>query len=138
MVVPFDAQPGQVSTVEVPDLKLRLDGLKFLSERMEGKTVETKSEAGPQMLRPRTLAEFKRLTYNEMYAYVATSTLPAVKRLIEDGKPVDWEALRKNELSVGSLRWVVDELEKMERRSPSSTESNGPRAATASPASPPR
>ena len=38
VAVPAGALPGQVIGVQVPDLKLRLDGLKFVSERVEGKS----------------------------------------------------------------------------------------------------
>ena len=121
VVVPAGAKPGQTIHVQLPDLKVRLDGPRLILDRLEGRPAE--AEPGPQLMRPRTLAEFERMTYTEMYAYIATSQLPAIKRLIEDGNPNDWEALRKSELSVGSLRWVVDELERMERRTPAAPHS---------------
>jgi hypothetical protein len=116
VVAPPDAKPGQTIDVQVPDLKLRLDGLKFISERLEGRPAETKPGTGPQMAMPRTLADFEAMTFMQQFAFFATSELPAIKRLLEDGNPDDWEALRRNELRVGSLRWVVGELDKMERR----------------------
>ena len=119
VVVPPGAKPGETIAVQVPDLKLRLDGLRFVSERLEGRPAETRSGASSENFpMPSTLAEWERLPYRFKFAFAAMATMPGIKRLIEDGNPDRWEELLRNELSVGSLRWVVGELEKMERRAP--------------------
>ena len=69
VAVPAGAIPGHVIRVQVPDLKLRLDGLKFLSERVEGRPAEASASTENYPM-PSTLEEWERLPFKYKFAWV--------------------------------------------------------------------
>ncbi len=116
VVVPAGALPGQVIGVQVPDLKLRLDGLKFVSERVEGKAFEARSPSSENYPMPSTLEEWERLPFKYKFAFAALATIPGIERMIETNDPRSWEVFARNEISMASLRFVLEECERMLER----------------------
>ena len=102
--------------VQVPDLRLRLDGLKFVSERVEGKALEAKSRSSENYPMPSTLEEWERLPFKYKFVFAALATIPGIERMIESNDPRSWEVFARNEISMASLRFVLDECERMLER----------------------
>jgi hypothetical protein len=66
---------------------------------------------------PSTLAEWERLSFKYKFAFAALATIPSIERMIESNDPRSWEVFARNEISMASLRFVLDECERMlERR----------------------
>ena len=65
---------------------------------------------------PSTLAEWERLPFKYKFAFAALATIPGIERMIESNDPLSWEVFARNEISMVSLRFVLDECERMLER----------------------
>ena len=83
--------------VQVPDLKLRLDGLKFVSERVEGEAFEARSPSSENYPMPSTLEEVGAVPFKYKFAFAALATIPGIERMIETNDPRSWEVFARNE-----------------------------------------